>query len=440
MIKKETLAQIILDFQNNKLPNNLTERDLKINLDIPLQRAVSIVGPRRSGKTYYFYNIINKLISKGIEKHRILYVNFENIKLVDMELKDLDTLLNIFYEIYPQNINKKIWLFFDEIQNIKNWEIFVRSILDNNKVNIFLTGSSSKLLSREIATSLRGRTLNYFMFPFSFAEFLKIKRIQYIKYLSSQEKIKIINAFNNYLTFGGYPETIIYPSEKEKIINEIIEVTIYQDLIERYKIRNTKIIKLMFNSLIESKEFSVHKFYNFLKSLNIKISKNSLYNYLEYFNDAFIFFPLRRFDWSLKKIEQSRPKIYCIDNGLIENIVGNNKGKKFENLTFLSLLRKNYELNKNIFYYSLESGEVDFVVKERKRIVMLIQACIDIDNYKTKEREAKSLIKASEELKCNNLLILTGDYEGEEKMKNKKIKYIPLWKWLLNETKVTPFR
>jgi len=432
MIKKEILAQIILDFQNNKLPQNLISRDLEIPLDIPLKRAISIVGPRRSGKTYYFYSLIKKLLAQGIAKQRILYVNFENIKLTDMKLSDMEALLNIFYEIYPKNTNKKVWLFFDEIQNIENWEIFIRSVLDNNKVNIFLTGSSSKLLSQEIATSLRGRTLNYLMLPFSFAEFLKIKKIPRVQYLSSNTKINIIHAFNDYLTFGGYPETIIYPKERDKIINEIIETTIYQDLIERYKIRNTKIIKLMFNFLIEAKEFSIHKFYNFLKSLNIKISKDTLYNYLEYFNDAFIFFPLRKFDWSLKNIEQSRPKIYCVDNGLIENIIGDNQGKKLENLTFLSLLRKGYKINKNIFYYSLKSGEVDFIIKEKKKITMLIQACSNVENYETKEREIKSLIKASEELKCDKLFILTKDYENEEKIKNKKIKYIPLWKWLLS--------
>lgn len=359
-----------------------------------------------------------------------MYINFEDPKLVDIYLKDLPKILEVFYEIYPQNKNQKIWVFFDEIQNIKGWEIFVRSILDKEKAQVFIFGSSSKLLSREIATSLRGRTLNYLLLPFSFQEFLSLKNLSYKKYLSSQEKAQILNSFSGYFSYGGYPEAVIYPEQRKRIIDEIIEVTIHRDLIERHKIRNTKIIKTMFNYLVKAKEFSVHKFYHFLKSLSIKVSKNSLYNYLEYFSDAFIFFALRKFSYSLKKIEQSLPKIYVIDNGLIENLVGDDQAKKFENLVFLSLLQKELEPNKDIFSYVLNGGEIDFVIKKQRKISQLIQACSDITDFNVKERELKSLIKASQELKCNNLLVITWDEEKEEKIKGKKIKFIPLWKWL----------
>lgn len=438
MIKKETLAQLILDFQKGDLPK-LIARELEVDLEIPLKRTTTILGPRRSGKTYYLYFLIKKLLKNGVKKERILYINFEDPKLINASLDDLVSFLDVFYEIFPQNKNQKVWLFFDEIQNVKNWELFVRNVLDKEKAYIFLSGSSSKLLSREIATSLRGRTLNHLLLPFSFSEFLKARCFALKKYFSSEEKAKLQNLFLEYFSLGGYPEVIIYPEEKTKIIREIIEVTIYRDLIERYKIRNTKVIKLMFNDLIKAKEFSIHKFYNFLKSLNIKVSKNSLYNYLEFFNDAFIFFPLRKFSYSLKNVEQSIPKIYTIDNGLIENIIGNDKSKKFENLVFLSFLRKELEPNKDIFYFTQNSNEVDFIIKKGRGIRALIQACSDLGDYQTKEREIKSLIKASKELKCQNLLIITSDFEGEERIKNKKIKYIPLWKWLLfydfNESK-----
>lgn len=221
--------------------------------------------------------------------------------MVDISLKDFPVILEVFYEIYPENKKQKVWLFLDEIQNIKNWEIFVRNILDKEKAEVFLSGSSSKLLSKEIATAMRGRTLNYLILPFSFSEFLKTKGFIYKDYLSSEEKAKLLNLFWYYFSSGGYPETIIYPKEKKKIINEIIEVTIWRDLIERHRIRNIKVVKLMFNYLIGAKEFSIHKFYNYLKSLNIKISKNSLYNYLEFFNDAFVFFPLKKIFLFFKK-------------------------------------------------------------------------------------------------------------------------------------------
>jgi hypothetical protein len=290
------------------------------------------------------------------------------------------------------------------------------------------------LLSQEIATSLRGRTLDYLILPFSFKECLSLKDINYQKYLSSEEKAKILNIFSNYFSWGGYPEILLYARERKKIINEIIEVTIFRDLMERYNLRNLKVIKLMFNYLVQGRAFSIHKFYNYLKSLNIKVSKNSLYNYLEYFNDAYIFFPLRRFSWSLKNIEQSIPKIYSVDNGLIEAIVAENKGSKLENLVFLSLLRKELKPNKEIFYYlSSNSEEVDFVIKKGKKIMALIQASFSLSNYQTKEREVKALIKASQELNCSNLVIITYNEEGEEIIKDKKINYIPAWKWLLEE-------
>ena len=433
MIEKEVLGQIILDFHKETLPlPELIERELQVSLEIPLKRAIAILGPRRAGKTYYLFCLIKKLMEKGISKERILYINFEDLKLIDMSIADSVKLLEVFYEIYPENKKQKVWLFFDEIQNIVDWEVFIRRILDKENAQVFISGSSSKLLSREISTSLRGRTLSYLLLPFSFHELLRAKNIRYDKYLSSEQKSMVGNYLRDYFSYGGYPEAVIYKQERKKIIQEIVEVTIYRDLIERHKIRNTKVIKLMFNYLVKAKEFSIHQFYNFLKSLNIRVSKNSLYNYLEFFNDAFIFFPLKKFSYSLKNIGQSIPKIYVVDNALIELIAGNEKGEKMENLVFLSLLQKGFQPNRDIFYFTSNNGEVDFVIKKGKKVLTLLQCCFDINDYQTKERELKSLIKASKALSCHDLKVITFDYQNEEHIENKKIKFIPLWKWLLD--------
>ena len=433
MIEKEALSEIILDYRENELPPFLIKRELQkdINLKIPLQRATTILGPRRSGKTYLLYSLIKELKNRGIEKERTLYINFENPKLVAMDLEDLTLLMETFYEIYPDNKKQKIWLFFDEIQIIDHWEIFIRNILDRRNAYVFISGSSSKLLSGEIATSLRGRTLDYLMLPFSFKEFLILKNIDFPDFISSEKKAKIIHAFKEYFSLGGYPELLIYPKERKRMINEIIEVTIFRDLIERHKIRNIKVVKLMFNYLMKGKEFSVHKFFNFLKSLNIKVSKNSLYNYLEYFHDAFIFFPLRKFSWTIKNIEQSISKIYSIDNGLIESIIGDERGIKLENIVFLSLLRKGFRTNKELFYYHSIHEQVDFLIKKGKKITALIQSCYDLSDYKTKEREIKALVNASNKFNCSNLFIITSNVEDEIKIKDKKIIIIPAWKFLL---------
>ncbi len=433
MIEKEILGQIILDFHKGPFPPpGLIERDLQVSLEIPLKRSIAILGPRRAGKTYYQFSLIKKLLENGVSKERILYINFEDSKLIDMSLADSVKLLEVFYEIYPENKKKKVWFFFDEIQNVDKWEVFIRGILDKENAQVFISGSSSKLLSREISTSLRGRTLSYLLLPFSFSEILRAKKIKYDKYLSSEQKSMLGNYLRDYFSYGGYPEVVIYPQERKKILQEIIEVTIYRDLIERHKIRNTKVVKLMFNYLVKAKEFSIHQFYNFLKSLNIQVSKNSLYNYLEFFNDAFIFFPLKKFSYSLKNIEQSIPKIYVIDNAFIELIAGNEKGKKLENLIFLSLLQKGLQPNRDIFYFSSNSGEVDFVIKKGKRVLSLLRCCFDVNDYQTRERELKSLIKAGKTFSCSDLKVITYDYQAEERIEGKRIKFIPLMKWLLD--------
>lgn len=430
MISKNIFAQIILDFQAGALPE-LLERDLKINLPLPIKRALVIFGSRRSGKTYFLYLLIKKILAGGVAKERILYVNFENPNLIGADIKDLVKLLEVFYELYPKNKNQKTFLFFDEIQNIPGWEVFIRHAIDAENTQIILSGSSSKLLSKEIATSLRGRTIAHLMLPFSFKETLRAKNIAYGKYLSSADQAKIMKVFNYYLNNGGYPEIVLYPEGKDKIVGDIIEATIFKDLIERHKIRNIKVIKMMFQQLVRAKEFSVHRFFNFLKSMNIKVSKNSLYNFLEYFNDAFVFFPLRKFSYSLKEVEKSMPKIFTVDNALIDSVISNENGKKFENLVFLKLLQKKLMVNRDFFYYKLIGGEIDFAIKEKGKIVLLIQSCFDLSDLQTKEREIKSLVQASDKLSCDNLLLINNEEEKEEKFGKKTIKFVPLWKWLL---------
>ncbi len=428
MITKEKWIEIIKDFQEKELPE-LIEREIDIPLKIPIKRAISIIGPRRAGKTYETFNLIKKLLRTNTNKRQILYVNFERADIGVANSEDLVLMLEAFYEIYPDNKKKELWLFLDEIQNVSNWEKFVRTALDE-EIKIYLTGSSSKLLSKEMATSMRGRNLTYNLLPFSFREFLKAKNIKIEKYLSSSEKSKIMSNLRAYLEYGGYPESVIYEKEREKILTDIKETAIYRDVVERSKIRNVKALRLLITALINSKEFSINKFYNFIKSQGVKIGKNVLYNYLEYLNDAFFVFTLRKFSLSYKKAEQSIPKIYFIDNGLLRVSGIQDKGRLMENLVFIELYRRNLDIS---YYKSITNEEVDFVIKDNKKIRQLIQVCYNIEDYITKEREIKSLIKAGKELKCKNLLVITYDYGGEEMYKNKKVNFIPLWKWLLEK-------
>ena len=424
MNNREKWIIAIKDFHEKGIPLFI-RRDINIPLSIPINRAITIIGPRRAGKTYAMYQIISELFKK-LSKEQILYINLEKSGLGILNYNDLSIMLESFYELYPSNKDKQAYLFLDEIQNVSGWEKFVRSCLDEG-IKVYLSGSSSKMLSKEIATSMRGRTLTYHVFPFSFREFLRARQIEPPLHLSSSEKSLIINSFREYFKSGGYPETIIYPQEKEKILSEILEVTIYKDVIERAKVRNVKAMKILIDSLVVSKEFSINKFYNYLKSTGVKVGKNVLYKYTDYLNDAFFSFMLRKFSYSYLKAEQSIPKAYIMDNGffLIKNF--EDRAKLMENLVFIELLRR----DEDEAYCSDGNGEVDFLIKKGRSVKELIQVCYDVGNFNTKEREIKALIKFGEDFKCKNLIVLTWDYENEEIIKGKKIRFIPLWKWLL---------
>jgi len=426
MISKEKWAEIIKDFHEKKLPE-IIPREQAIETEIKIKRAVSLIGPRRAGKTYEMFFLISKIRQRhGIDK--VLYVNFERADLDVLSFRDLVIMLETYYEIYPKNKGERIWLFLDEIQNVSEWERFVRTCLDE-EISVFLSGSSSKLLSKEIATSMRGRNISYSVYPFSFREALSAKSFEIKKFYSSREKSMLNNLLEEYLKFGGYPEAVIYSNEREKIIKDIYDTAIYKDVIERGKIRNIQVMKILIKSLLASKEFSIHKFYNFIKSQGIKTSKNALYKYADQLNDAFFVFFLRKHSLSYKKSEQSLPKIYFVDNGLLTLNGIIDKGKLLENLVFIELKRRDCDIS---YYQDSSKGEVDFVIKEGKKVKQLIQVSYDLTNFMTLDREIKSLIKVSEEFNCRDLVLLNMHEEKEKIVNGKKIKIIPIWKWLLS--------
>jgi len=428
MISKTLWGNIIKDFQKRRYPD-IVQRDIHYPLDIPLDRAVVLSGPRRSGKTYLMYLGIKELLARKEDKNSILYVNFEDSRLVGAVSQDLNTLLEVFFEIYPDR-NEKTWVFLDEILVIPDWERFVRTLVDMENVNVFVTGSSSRLMSKEIATSMRGRSLTYNVYPFSFAEVLKAGKLEYEEYLSSAQMGEIIQKLEDYVKYGGFPETVRYREEWDRILSEIVDVTIFRDIVERYDVKNIKMLKLFLNAIFNSKEFSIHKFYNFLKSQGYKVSKNTLYTYFGYFEDSFIVFPLKRFSYSYKNIESSISKMYLVDNGLLSLQGIQDYGRLIENIVFIELKRRS---KGDLFYYKSTSGrEIDFIIKEGKKVSELIQVCYMLDDFVTKEREVKALLQGSEELRCDNLLIITWDYEAVEIVSGKNVRYVSLCKWLLD--------
>ncbi len=425
MVTRDVWATLIKDFYEMELPESF-DREIEIPLEKPIRRSVSIIGPRRAGKTYLMFNLIKRLLKK-YKKKNILYMNFEKVGLLPLDVDGLVLMRDVFFELNPELKKSDSWFFLDEIQNVPNWELFVRTCLDDG-INVFISGSSSKMLSSNIATAMRGRTLSYLVLPFSFREYVLSKGIVIGKYFSSSEKRKVFSLFRDYLIYGGYPEQIIYPDEAEKILLNIYETTLFKDVIERENVRNIPVIKHLIRALISSKEFSVNKFYNYLKSLNFKVSKNSLYNYLGYLEDAFFVFSLKKFDLSYKKEGQSIPKIYFVDNGIL-NISGiDDKGRLLENLVFLELMRRGKKIS---YYQNIRHEEVDFVVRDGKKVKELIQVCYNFKNFETKERELKILVKAGKKFRCKNLVLVNMDVDGEEFYSGKKIKFVSAWRWCL---------
>ncbi|MHA1632800.1 MAG: ATP-binding protein [Candidatus Freyarchaeota archaeon] len=431
-MRRETWVEVIRDFHEQELPE-LVEREVNVPIRLPIRRAVSIVGPRRVGKTFYMFQLVKKILSSGVERSRVLYVNLEDV--VGVDVKELTVMLDVFYEMYPENKRRDVWLFLDEVQCVPGWESFVRRVLDVEKVQVFICGSSSKLLSMEVATSLRGRSITYHVLPFSFREFLRARGVTVERYLSSYERAKVLNALSSYLEWGGYPEVVLYPEERYRMVKEILDVTVYRDVVERYGVRNIKLLKLLLRALTSSTMFSVHRFHNFLKSQGVKASKNTIYNYLEYLADTMIIYPLRRYSPSYREAEQTMPKIYLIDNALLKVGGVENRGKLLENLILTELLRRKYywKPELEIYYYKTPSGrEVDFVVVEAGRVKQLIQACYSLEDFNTRERELKAIVKAGKDLGCRNLTILTWDEEGEEEYMGVNVKVEAVWRWLLH--------
>jgi len=439
MLDRAKIIQYLRDFQEAP-PQKLIKRELAFP---DTKKIISIIGPRRSGKTFLFFQTIQSIVEKGIEKERIVYLNFEDTKLAGVKYTEVDDILKLQWELYPKTIGKEIYIFFDEPQNIPSWEKAIRSLHDRNIGRLFITGSSAKLLSKEIATNLRGRTLSYILLPFSFKEFLSFKEfsIQNFPNFSSTEEAKLKSLLREYLKYGGFPEVVSEAEEsvKLKILKEYQDLALYRDIVERHGIKNLFIVKTLINMLFSgfSKEMSVNSIFNSIKSQGIKLSKKTLYNYVTYIEDAIAVFFVKKISASAKVKEFSIPKAYLVDTGFA-NLVSSfseNIGRIMENAVLLELKRKqSLSPLAEIFYWKSQYGkEVDFAVKDRNRVKELIQVSYSIEGKKTKEREVNALLSASKDIKNRNLTVITWDYEAREKHEGKTINFVSLWKWLLSD-------
>lgn len=428
MTNKNTLKTIITD--NQDLPKiDIWPRKLTVPLNTG--KIITLAGVRRSGKTYHLFNLIRKLKSQGVAANKILYINFEDERL-QLNIDQLDLIIESFRELNPEQDLSDCYFFFDEIQEVVGWEKFITRVYANLTKNIFITGSNAKLLSREIATALRGRTITYEVFPLSFSEYVSILSPE-INPQSSQGKAQLINLFNQFLFEGGFPELIKQTTEiKHKTLQEYFNVMVIRDLIERYDISQGAILKYFCKRVVANTagEFSVNKIYRELKSQGYQISKNTLYDYQDYLEAIYLARFIPKYSHSVVKTEMSQKKSYVIDTGLgtaLDYKLEQDQGRLLETLVALELLKQEKQVT-----YQQNGSECDFVIMEKNQVIAAIQVTFTLNDGETKEREIKGLINACKKFNLKQGYILTHNQEDELEQDSIKISIIPTWKYFLN--------
>ncbi len=392
-----------------------------------------IAGPRRAGKTYVLYQLMESLL-KVVEYENVLYANLDDPSYTP--LKIAGNHLGDVYDDYIKlkNPEGRVYLFLDEVQSIPEWERWVKSVYDSEKdVKFILTGSNASLLSSELSTLLSGREVNFEVYPFDFFEFLRARDVEVIRedevdktYQSNySKKGSLRHHINEILKYGSFPEPIFLEDRlKEIILERYYEAMIYRDVIPR--VRNPEEIEELAYYLATniSNLFSYNS-----AAQDMDISPTSVKKYMNYFEQAYLFFTVPKFSFSVKKQLKNPKKVYCVDPGL-RNIAGfkfsRDAGRLAENLVFLDLIRR----GKKVYYYK-EKKEVDFVVKSKEGIEQLIQSSWDMREEKTREREITGLIEAMEYFGLEEGVITTDDHFAKEEIDGKKIHFVPLWTWLL---------
>ncbi|HIH42432.1 TPA: ATP-binding protein [Candidatus Woesearchaeota archaeon] len=419
-MKQEALYYVLYEqqkeFQENReyVERELTKKAISF---IRLKLPIVVTGIRRAGKSTLLKIIKNEL---QLKEKDYLYINFNDERLIDFSVEDFQKILDFANE---QGFKENCYLFIDEIQEVNKWEKWVDRIKEKHP--ILITGSNSKLLSKEISTILTGRSINTNLYPFSFREFLDAKKIDIANFrLDIKLQAILRKEFSLFLDSGGIPKVIV--DDDKRLLHEIYENIIYRDIIKRFNKNLEKPIKEASAYLLSniSKELGTRSMSNIIGIKNLATLKSIL----DAFEKAFLFFFVNKFDYSVRKQIQNPRKVYCIDNGFGTNIgfrFSEDKGRFLENLVFIELKRN----DKEVYYYS-DKGECDFVIKEGIKIKEAIQVCYEL-NDENREREINGLIGALDKFNLNEGLILTFNQDDELKVDGKKIKVLPVWKWIL---------
>lgn len=417
-MNRDVLKQIIIDQKEMYLGNPLISRDYDLEENV----NYCFVGIRRTGKSYMMYQQIHDLMNDGISSSQIVYVNFEDERLLEISVDDLNTILELGIEF--SGSKGKPYLFLDEIQNVDGWEKFVCRVADM-KYRINITGSNSKMLSKEIASTLGGRFMIVNVFPYSFKEYLSANHIENVRLdqIGTKKRADIVSQYEQYVTYGTFPE-LVDIKNKRPFLNNIYQTVYLQDIITRNKITNDFAVRLILKKIAESvtKALSFNRLTNIVKSAGISIGKQTVINYVGHMLDSYLIFSLQ--NYASKK---TSPKYYFMDTGLLGLMLLDCKTAQLENLVAVELIRR-YGFE-NVYFFE-NNIEVDFYVpSENLAIQVSMQVLEDVD---TLERETKAFVKLNQFIPDTKCLLVTNSEETKLNCDGIKIDVVPAWKWLLD--------
>ncbi|HED19683.1 MAG TPA: ATP-binding protein [Gammaproteobacteria bacterium] len=427
------LEQLIADFHERPLP---TPTHREAELPALSGKIDAIIGMRRTGKTWFLFQTMQHYLEQGIPKQAMLYVNFDDERLLPMMAAELGQIIDTYYRMFPEHRDRTCYFFFDEVQNISGWEVWLRRLVDTERVQIAVTGSSAKLLSREIATALRGRSLSTEMFPFSFREALAHEEIEgsSAPRPGARKRALLENRLRRYLLNGGFPEVqTVSDNHRIRILQEYVDVVILRDIVERYQVSNILPLRTLIRHLLATPAtlFSVNKFYNDLRSQGLACGKNTLHDYFEYLKDAYLIYPVSIHSRSERTRRVNPRKVYVIDTGLANAFLHRPQsdwGRLLENFVFMELRRKGLAIE----YYRTGNGlEVDFIATDHRDARTLYQASLELRDVQTRKREVRALTTAMQETGITGATIVSLDTEERIETDAGVINVVPAWLWAL---------
>lgn len=423
MTSIEILKQVILDNQRD------VERQVVIPRSIPLDDDMNyvLVGVRRAGKSFMLYQRIQQNLQQGIGWDKMLYINFEDERLINMDASDLNLLLETFARIYG---TARPILFLDEIQNIIGWEKFARRLADS-KYRVYITGSNAHMLSAEIATTLGGRYIMKEIYPYSFTEYLDAHQVPYgvEEQIATSSRAILQHHFDEYMQYGGFPEGAHLQSKRDYLMS-VYQKIYLGDIAARHRIENAFALRFLFKKLSESimQPTSFTRLANLITSTGSKISKVTVINYMDYAKEAYLIFPIKNIASHIAERE-SNPKYYFVDNGIISLLTLNAEAALLENMVALELLRR-YGQDNQVFFYN-DKVEVDFYIPETATAIQV--SLYPRESEETWSRETESLCRIGKHLPCDTRLLLTMNEEETVVVNGKTIQLLPVWKWMLSK-------